>query len=212
MLMKGVPVRYPVIYGPRAWRPPAPPRLAQTESVADKLRREGAIINIQVAVPAALAQQLQAAGKTVPPPQMVRGMVDTGASISTVSDQVAAAAGLQAVGTIPLYGVGGGGEKPVYATSFTLTDYGVTLDPLEVGGVSINMPGVDILIGRDVLKALDLAWQGVQGNFNITEGTPGQPGSPAPAAASGLSTTTWIALGGGALAVALGALFALDVL
>jgi hypothetical protein len=203
-----------VIYGPNSWRPARRRSIgqAQAEDLAEKLRREGAIINIQVAVPASLAQQLQAQGKPVPPPQNVRGMVDTGASISTVSEEVAAAAGLQTVGTVPLYGVGGGGEKPVFATSFTLTDYGITVDPLEVGGVTINMPGVDILIGRDILKAVDLAYRGGAGQFDITTAGPAPAGGAAATPAAGLSTGTWIAIGGGALAVALGALFALDVI
>lgn len=186
---------------------------AQVEDVAEKLRREGAIINIQIGIPAALAKQLQAQGQSVPPPQQVKGMVDTGASISTASEEVAAAAGLQTVGSVPLYGVGGGGERPVFAASFTLTDYGVTIDPIEVGGVSIGMPGVDILIGRDILKALELSWRGPQGVFDITQGAQGGGVAPAaPAASPGLATGTKIAIGGGILAAVVAGLFALEVL
>lgn len=203
-------MKYPVVNGlPR-------PGLGQMpgEDLAEKLRREGAIINIQIAVPQSYAQQLQAQGQAVPPVQQARGMVDTGASISTVSEQVAAAAGLQTVGSVPLYGVGGGGERPVFASSFSLTDYGVTIDPIEVGGVSINMPGVDILIGRDILKALNLDWRGPAGAFDIVQGSPGSAAAPASptAAGKGLSTGTWLAIGGGAAAAVVGALFAFDAL
>ena len=202
-------MKYPVVNGLLR------PGLGQVpgDDLAEKLRREGAIINIQIAVPKSYAQQLQAQGQPVPPPQQVKGMVDTGASISTVSQPVANAAGLQAVGSVPLYGVGGGGESPVYAASFTLTDYGVTIDPIEVGGVSINMPGVDILIGRDILKALDLSYKGGQGLFDLVESSPGTAAPAAvPAGGKGLSTGTWLAIGGGVAAAIVGGLFAFDVL
>src|SRR3972149_4602944 len=115
-------------------------------------------------------------------PQVVKGLVDTGASISTVSDAVAQAAGLQAVGSVPLYGVGGGGERPIYAASFGLQAYGVVVDPIEIAGVTIPMPGVDILVGRDILKALRLDYKGPAGAFTLTQegGTPLERAGAAP--------------------------------
>jgi len=191
----------------------APSPAAQAQDLAEALRRDGAIVNVQISAPAALAAQAGAAAK----PQVVKGLVDTGASISTVSDAVAQAAGLQAVGSVPLYGVGGGGERPIYAASFGLQDYGVVVDPIEIAGVTIPMPGVDILVGRDILKALRLDYKGPAGAFTLTqeEGTPLERAGAAAAATAGEkpSTTTWIAVGGGLAAIAtLGALFALDVI
>lgn len=201
--------------GPVLFAPRRAPRLAQVESLAEVLRREGAVVSVQVQIPSSLAAQMQAQGQTVPPPQVVKGIVDTGASISTVSDAVAQAAGLKQVGTVPLYGVGGGGEKPVFAASFGMPDYGATVDPIEVGGVTIGMPGVDILIGRDILKALDLfEYRGPQGVFSITQGQPGQavPGAPAAPSGGGLSTTEWLGIGAGAAALVGLGLVAFDVL
>jgi hypothetical protein len=191
----------------------------QFQNAADKLRQDGAIVQVTVTAPSAYQQQAAGQGRTAGTPQTVQGLVDTGASISTVSDRVAGAAGLVQTGSVPIGGVGGTSERPIFAAAFTLPQYGVTIDPLEVGGVTIPMPGVDILIGRDVLKAVHLAWQGPAGLFNLTHGEAAAqqgalPGSPAAAAAPrpGAAPGTTLIVGAGVAAIAAIALFALDVI
>lgn len=175
------------------------------ENLAEALRRDGAIVTIEIQIPSSLAGQ----SDQIPPAQVVKGMVDTGASISTVSDQVAAAAGLQAVGSVQLFGVGGGGERPIYAASFGLPEYGVTVDPIEVGGVDIPMHGIDILIGRDILKALNLSYRGPEGAFELTEGaaSPAAAGKP-----EELPLGSWVAIGGIGVGVVAAGLVALKVI
>lgn len=179
------------------------------QDVAERLRETGAIIDVTIGIPEALADQLSAQGQNVPPPQTVKGMVDTGASISTVSDAVAAAAGLQQIGSVPIGGVGGTSERPIVSASFMLPDYGnLTVDPLQVAVVTVPAPGFEILIGRDLLKALHLDYQGPAGLFNLTQGAAGAGG--AQAASGGLPK--WVPVVGGVAAVGLIALFAFDVL
>jgi len=182
---------------------------AGPESVAETLRKNGALVEVTISVPAAYAAQLQSQGKPVPPAQTVKGLVDTGASISTVSDAVSSAAGLQQVGSVPIGGVGGMSEKPIFAASFALPKYGVKVDPIEVGGVSIPMPGVDILVGRDILKALHLDYEGPEGVFQLTQ----ENAFPEEImkTTAGLPTGAWLAIAGAVGAVAVGTLFALDV-
>lgn len=210
MRLMQLPALSPFARGPfMAQAAPAVP----AQDLAEVLRRDGAVVSVQISVPASLAAQAGAAAK----PQVVKGLVDTGASISTVNPTVAQAAGLQAVGSVPLYGVGGGGETPVYAASFGLPQYGVVVDPIEIAGTAIPMPGVDVLLGRDILKALNLDYRGPEGAFTLTqkEGTPLEQAGAAAASAAGEkpSTETWLAVGGSLAAIAvLGALSALDVL
>lgn len=163
-------------------------------SPVEKLRRDGALLQVQVAIPAALAQQMKANGQTVPPPQTAVGMIDTGASISTISEAIASAAGLQTTGSVPISGVGGTSERPVMSASIGLPEYNVTVDPIEIVAVSINAPGFEILIGRDILQALELKYTGSHGIFSLTQDAENVPGA-AVAAPSGLGTGTWVALG-----------------
>lgn len=193
------------------------PSPQQMQSLADQLRRDGAIVTIEIAAPGSFTAAAGVEGRAVGAPQVVKGMVDTGASISTVSEGVAAAAGLQAVGSVPLGGVGGSSERPIYMASFGMPDYGVTIDPVEIAGISLPFAAgaFDILIGRDVLRAMRLDYYGPGGTFGLTqdpEGAPEpvQPGTEEPS--EGMSTNTIILLGGGVLVATAAALIALDVI
>jgi hypothetical protein len=189
--------------------------LGQYEQAVAKLRQDGAIVQVQIQVPTAYAQQLQAAGQAVPPPQVVRGMIDTGASISTVSDSVAQAAGLQQVGSVPIGGVGGMSTRPIFASYFGLPEYGISIDPLEIAGVSLPVGGFDVLIGRDVLQSGELTYTGARGMFLVDQEYEDAPravaGAPARLPSQGLSTPTLIGIGAGAAALIAGALYAFGV-
>lgn len=182
--------------------------LGQTQAPAEELRRTGAIVDVTIGVPASYAAKGGAGS-----PQTVKGMVDTGASISTVSERVAQAAGLQKIGSVPIGGVGGTSERPIYAAAVGLPKYGVSVDPVEIGGVDIALTGVDVLVGRDILKALKLDYEGPQGVFQLVQeaGAPAATPASAKSNAGGLPTAVWITIAGGVGAAVVGTLFALDV-
>lgn len=189
-----------------------PPQSAQ--DVVEELRQNGAVVTVVIAQPSSHQQAAASQGQGAGTPQTVKGMIDTGASISTVSDRVAQGAALVQTGSVPLGGVGGTSERPIYAASFTLPEWGVTVDPIEVGGVTIPMPGIDILVGRDILRALHLDYKGAQGAFLLTKdqiaagAAPGAPGAPAAPSGSGLL----LPVAAGLAVVGIGTLFALKVI
>lgn len=195
------------------------PSLGQSYNQSvERLRQDGAIVNVQIQVPQALVAQFKAQGRPVPPPQVVRGMVDTGASISTVNDAVAAAAGLQQVSSVQIGGVGGVSTRPIFSAYFGLPEYGVAVDPIEIAGVTIPAHGFDVLVGRDVLRALHLDYVGPHGTFALTQDVKAlPPASGGNVAAQGLPSSqgvnlgTPLAIGVGGAAV-IGLLFALDIL
>jgi hypothetical protein len=125
----------------------------------------GAILKVQVGVPSSYQQ----AGGAAAAPQTFSAMIDSGASISCITIQAAQQLNLPQVSSTMLGGVGGSGEAPIYATSLNLVDYGVTVDPVQIAGVSNPLPGVDMLIGRDILRQLDFDYQGSQGAFTIKQ-------------------------------------------
>lgn len=182
--------------------------------LVERLRQDGALVNVQISVPAAYAKQLTDSGKAVPPPQVVKAMIDTGASISTVSDTVAAAAGLQQVGSVPIGGVGGMSTRPIYSASFGLPDYSISVDPIEIAGVSLPVGGFEVLVGRDVLRALEFDYTGPHGAFVLTQNvkagdaTPAAPGQPIQLATTmGLSPLAWLGIGLGGAALIGGGLW-----
>jgi predicted aspartyl protease len=137
--------------------------------VAELLRQQGAIVDVEVGPPASIAAAMREKGQTPPARQIVKGLVDTGASISTVDEGIAVSAGLQPTGTVELGGVGGSAQRTVYAARFGLPQYGVEFDPIEIAGVSIAFAPIQVLIGRDVLKRLQLDYSGPEGAFALTE-------------------------------------------
>lgn len=185
---------------PTLWVPPRRPvlrpRLGQQASpnlqeLAELLRRQGAIVDIAISTPQAAVQAQAQQGQAARPGQTVRGLVDTGASISTVSEEVAAQVGLVQTGTVQLGGVGGSGTRPVYAARMHLPQYGVTVDPIEIAGVSIPFADVQILLGRDVLRQVEFRYLGPAGSFGLSteEGgaaAPGAPGAGSPVAVPAL--------------------------
>jgi hypothetical protein len=185
----------------------------QPAELVERLRQDGALVNVQIAVPAAYAKQLTDAGKPVPPPQVIKAMIDTGASISTVSDAVAASAGLQQVGSVPIGGVGGMSTRPIYSASFGLPDYKIQVDPIEIAGVSLPVGGFDALVGRDILRALEFDYTGTRGAFLLTQnpadqGTPAAPGQPVQLLSTqGLSPLAWAGIGVGSIALIGGGLW-----
>lgn len=203
MIIRPVPIRLRPT--PSPWRMGQGMSQQQIVDLAEKLRHDGALLQVQISMPGSL----QAAGGKGSP-QVVKGMVDTGASISTVSEQVAASAGLQQVGSVPLGGVGGSSERPILAAAIGLPEYGVSVDPIEIASVNVPFGQFDMLIGRDILKALHLDYRGPAGAFSLTKDEAAAAAGGAP---SGPGSTGTVLLIGGAVAVVIaGALIALDVL
>lgn len=144
---------------------------------ADNLLQNGAILQVAVSVPSAYSQ-----GGGAGHPQTLTAMIDSGASISCIMTDKAAAIGLPQVSQTQLGGVGGMTTAPIYAAALNLTQFGVTVDPAQIAGVSNPLPGVDMLIGRDVLKTLVFTYKGSEGAFTVTQDTGAAPagGTPAP--------------------------------
>lgn len=214
--------RFPLLGAPPTFlgRPAllGPVRLAQglpsmaPANMADQLRQDGMVVQITLTKPAA------GGGGT---PVTLNAMIDTGASISTIQDSVAQKAGLQQTGQTQLSGVGGTQMSAIYAASLAIPKFGVTVDAVEVASVSQPFPGVDMLIGRDILANLELDYHGLQGEFALKNDTP-PPGGvappaqpliapPAAGAPSGPSTGALVAGGAALAAVIVGGLFLFKV-
>lgn len=194
---------------------------------ATNLAVNGAIVQVQVGNPGA-----PGAGQTY------TAMIDTGASISCINISLAQQLGLQQISSTQLGGVGGSSEAPIYAAALSVPQFGVTVDPIQIAGVQNPLPGVDMLLGRDILRSLHMEYHGGQGSFVLENETPppttqnqvaAQPATPGtvappgaqpqnlpqpPAAGTILGMKPLVAAGVGAIGVGavVGTLFLFDVL
>lgn len=126
---------------------------------ATNLLVNGAIVQMEVVNPGGSGGQTYSA------------MVDTGASITCINIGLARQIGLQQVSSTLLGGVGGQMESPIYAAAIRIPQFEVVLDPVQIAGVQNPLPGVDILIGRDILRYLHMDYSG-SGTFKLENETP----------------------------------------
>jgi len=138
-----------------------------------KCQREGLVVPVVVGVSVPRELALKKTGKRVPDPVKVVGLIDTGASQTAIDAQVVEKLNLSATGSIGVSTISK--EK----TPRTFEQFDVILDvvipPQDVTAVSVTIPvisvhletlGVQILLGRDVLRESILIYNGQTDSFS----------------------------------------------
>jgi hypothetical protein len=136
---------------------------------------QGPILNVQIAIPDALAQQLQKDGTPVPSPVTGVALIDTGASISGIDTSVIQHLQVQPVGQVTIGGVTGSKLRSKYPAQFSFP--GTSLPSLNFGELvesevsNLSIPGASgpliALIGRDILHHFVLIYNGPAGTFTL---------------------------------------------
>lgn len=158
--------------------------LATAAAQANLLKAHGALLEINLGVPRAVASGILARGGQVPQPMTFVAMIDTGASMMSMSNDVAVELGLTPVDRVSMTGAGGPipGGVPVYAASLGFGDPSIPgLDAIRVAGIPLSSSSnFHVLIGRDVLEYLVLTYDGPRGVFSLAPGGNAPPPSAAP--------------------------------
>ena len=115
----------------------------------------------------ALAKQLTAAGTPVPAPVTGWALIDTGATRSAIDKQVVGKLGLNPVGLVLLGTAGGPSEQPLYPLKLVLQQLNYTIEFESVTGCDLHGTDLIMLIGRDVLRACLLVYDGVSGQYSL---------------------------------------------
>ena len=140
------------------------------------LRMAGPSLQVEVSVPTALANQLQAANQPIPNPVLGLGIVDTGASISAVDSTVISQLGVQPVGTANVGTAGGPQTQFTYPAKFTFPGTGIpsiefsTLIGSNLTGQIVPGPqqgNLIVLLGRDILEHFIFVYNGPSGMFTL---------------------------------------------
>lgn len=135
----------------------------------NRLRVQGAALQVEISVPQQLAAALQQAQQPIPAPQVGIAIIDTGASITCVDDAVLQGLGLTASNTVPVATPSATSvDQPVYACVISFP--GTPIGPLPfstVIGSQLAGLGCIALIGRDVLQFCQLVYNGPEGFWTI---------------------------------------------
>jgi predicted aspartyl protease len=132
------------------------------------LQLEGPKVAIEIAVPTVLAEFLARNGMAVPPARSGFALIDTGASITAVDEQVVASLGIQPIGRMKLSTPSQSRSAWLYAARLTCS--GVAIPPLEVldiVGCTLQPQGFIALLGRNFLRKVVLVYDGPGGFFTL---------------------------------------------
>ena len=134
----------------------------------------GPQLQLLVGVSHPRVQALQAANQPIPQARLIRGLVDTGASVTAIDPSVIQSLGIQPTGAIPLL-TPSTGSTPVQVNTY---DVGIVI-PLGMAGQnhvigalqvfesSLTVQGIEALIGRDILSGSLLVYDGRANIFSL---------------------------------------------
>lgn len=140
---------------------------------ADILRAGGPLLPVEVAVPDALAQYLTQQGQAVPAPVIGVALIDTGASVTAVHQDVFTSLAVSAVGSATVGSANGPSQKPTFPAkiSFPGTQLqGIGFNQVlscDLTGQLVNGQQVIVLMGRDLLQHFILIYNGPGGTIAL---------------------------------------------
>jgi predicted aspartyl protease len=131
------------------------------------LQARGPVAQVNIAVSAAAETALSAAGQTVPTPIPVAALIDTGASVTAISQGIAQQLGLQPVGVLPVSTPSSvNTNMPLYAIRVLLAP-NVVFEVTAIEATGLAAQGIGALLGRDVLKQAVFIYIGYANEFTI---------------------------------------------
>jgi hypothetical protein len=116
---------------------------------------------------------LVAAGQAVPPPIFVRGLLDTGSSLTAVAPWIFAKLGLTSTGKASTHTAAGQVTVDLYEASLAIlpswqhSQPNLTLPSIWVSELAAVLPDADVLIGLNVLLEYQMIVDGPGRTFSL---------------------------------------------
>jgi len=139
------------------------------------LLQNGPVLAVLIAVPPALAAQLQKANQAIPTPVGGFALFDTGATFSAIDNGVVQQLNLQPVGVANVGGTAGVNQHSLFAASLSFPGSALP-SILHSRTVGVDLAGHVIkdaggplvaLIGRDILSQFVMVYNGVTGTVTF---------------------------------------------
>jgi hypothetical protein len=132
----------------------------------------GAILEVQIQVPKALADLLESQNQTIPSPVVGFALIDTGATRSCADQSALSSLGINPIGLVAMGTAGGPTQCQLFPARlwFPSLNLGAAFDSIVgvdlQGQVAQGKPLI-VLIGRDVLARGPLVYSGNGGFFTL---------------------------------------------
>jgi hypothetical protein len=144
-------------------------------SVTLPIGADGPTLDLGVAVSSPRQVAMRQAGLAIPPPVVIRGLIDTGASCTCIDMSVISALQLQQTGTVPIHTPSTGSSPHVCPQYDILLASFMENNQVHLLSLVIPVIGVDFsnhtykaLVGRDVLARGMLVYNGGAQTFTLT--------------------------------------------
>jgi hypothetical protein len=136
---------------------------------------QGWLLAVTIGVTGQEAASLVASGQPVPRSQVVRAAIDTGTDVSAVDPAVLGRLGLAAFQQTSTQTVAGSVHVDLHRVSLSITPAGrltsalLVQDQLVVIALPTLIPGIEVLLGRDVIDQSLLVLNGPLGEGTIAD-------------------------------------------
>ncbi len=137
------------------------------------LTAEGLELHVMIGLSSGDMKTLQAAGRPVPSPIVVKGIIDTGSNCCCISARVAGLLGLGSRGLGSTQTAGGTVPVNLYEVSLFIPRPGSTseflavADSWTVSELSPDVTGFEAIVGRDLLAQLLLVLNGPRNEYAL---------------------------------------------
>jgi hypothetical protein len=130
----------------------------------------GIIMELAVGVDKVTAQSLHAQGIIVPPPIKVKGLIDTGCTITSIDYTLATALGLRIRGYNQTHTANGVVIVPQHQISLGFPDANFAERAVQtVQATNLAGQAFHVLIGRDLMASWSMTYNGPAGFVSISE-------------------------------------------
>ncbi len=139
------------------------------------LSPQGPVVDAAIMVGDARQAALELTKQDVPPPQVVRALIDTGAGISAVDPTVLKALGLNQTGEAEIHTPSTRGvavTTPTYDVKIAILagrtgDLHFISETIQVTATDLSVHGFQVLIGTDILRKCILHYNGADSLFTV---------------------------------------------
>jgi predicted aspartyl protease len=146
--------------GPGGTRVPLQPAAA--------LSHRGPCVQVTISLLASMAEARAAEGEAVPPPQTGWALIDTGASITCIDEQVAVKMGIPVVDTATMASATDSSSlRSIYPVTIEMVGLPGPFHSPRTMGAELAAQGLIALIGRDALHGCMFIYNGLSGQVSL---------------------------------------------
>ncbi len=132
------------------------------------LQTRGPVVQVTVGVADVVAHQLAAAGQNVPQPIAGQALIDTGASVTCIDDQIAQQLQLPVIDVAQMTSASHAAiPVNIYPAVIEFVGFGMRLNIGRAMGANLAPQGIVALLGRDLLQVCTLHYNGPTGQITL---------------------------------------------